>query len=140
MARKPVEWSDNDIRQFKELCSIFCTEAEICSILGVSDKTLVRLINKYLRDEITPGSRSPVTFEQAFEHYSAEGKRSLRRAQLAAAEAGDRQMLLWLGKQYLGQVDKKEVTQQATIKTEKPKEAAPIDDLYKRAARLGDPA
>ena len=135
--RKQIEWSDNDIRQFKELCAIFCTEQEICSILGVTDKTLIRLINKYLRDEITPGSKASVTFQQAFEHYSASGKASLRRQQLRAAEDGDRQMLLWLGKQYLDQTDKKEVKKQTT-KTKVKKEATPIDKLISRAAELTD--
>jgi hypothetical protein len=38
----------------------------------------------------------------------ARGRISLRRAQLQAAHAGDRTMLIWLGKQLLGQVDKVE--------------------------------
>jgi hypothetical protein len=40
----------------------------------------------------------------------AVGRMSLRRKQWKAAEDGNTTMLVWLGKQYLGQSDKSEVT------------------------------
>lgn len=43
------------------------------------------------------------------------GKRSLRRTQFKAALEGNPQLLIWLGKQYLGQSDKSEVEHSGTI-------------------------
>lgn len=40
-----------------------------------------------------------------FKKYSAGGKRSLRRWQMQAAEKGNTAILIFLGKQYLGQKD-----------------------------------
>ena len=80
--------------------------------MGITEKTLVRLINEYLFEEITGEEKSeelePITFKDAFELYSAQGKASIRRMQYKAAKAGDKTMLVWLGKQWLGQTDRVE--------------------------------
>lgn len=112
---RPVStWSERDIEQFKSLCAIFCTEAEICSVMGVSDKTLVRLINRYLYEDIIGHKQGkndpPVTFIEAFERYSATGKASLRREQFKVAKEGSTTMLIWLGKQHLNQSERIEQT------------------------------
>ena len=39
----------------------------------------------------------------------SEGKISLRRYQFRQAEKGNASLLIWLGKQYLGQTDKQEI-------------------------------
>lgn len=71
------------------LAHIHCTEAEIASILGVSEKTL----------------RSRPGFLPAYRKAREGGKMSLRREQFKKAEAGNTTMLIWLGKQHLGQSD-----------------------------------
>jgi hypothetical protein len=49
---------------------------------------------------------------EAYDAGSATQTISLRRKQFAVAEAGNVHMLIFLGKNYLGQVDKQEVAQQ----------------------------
>lgn len=108
--RPKKTWNEEDIKLFKTMCQVFCTEQEICSVMGLNDKTLVRLINENLYEDITGKKQAkdcePVGFADAFDKYSAQGKSSLRRQQFKLANAGDRTMLIWLGKQYLGQSDK----------------------------------
>lgn len=104
MARPPKTWTDADVRQFKQLCGIMCTRAEVCEIMDIDPKTLNKLIDTNLRGEPwRENRRTRLTFEEAFKHYSAQGRASIRRKQFEVAMDGDRQMLMWLGKQYLGQ-------------------------------------
>ena len=137
--RKAIEWSPAQQKQFKDLCSIFCTRAEICTVMGVSEKTLNRLVQKYFHDEVAPEKprSEKITFEDAFDYYSATGRASLRREMFSLAMTGDRQMLTILGKNYLGLTDKVEVKKETTKTTVK-KEATPIDKLISRAAELTD--
>lgn len=77
----------------ESLASIMCTEEEIEVILGVSLDTLHNADNDAI-------------FREALKKGRASGKQSLRREQYKLAMRGDRGMLIWLGKQYLGQSDK----------------------------------
>ena len=96
-----------DFTIFEELCKIHCTKAEICGVLGITDKTLDRLIREhYGRD---------AGFSAIYEKYAAFGKESLRRAQLNLAKT-NATMAIWLGKQWLGQREDGGVEQ--TIKIE----------------------
>jgi hypothetical protein len=62
--------------------------------MDVSEKTLDRLVrDKYKQ-----------TFEEMQSHFQAYGKASLLRSQFKLAERNP-SMAIWLGKQYLGQVD-----------------------------------
>lgn len=112
--RPAVKWTDRDVTQFKVLCSQFNTEKDICAIMGVTDKTLVKLINDYLYEDITGhkrrGTAKKIGFSDAFEKYAANGRMSLRREQFRLAMNGDRGMLIWLGKQYLGQMEQPETS------------------------------
>ena len=80
-------------KQFEALCSIQCTEEEICNVLEVTDKTLTRWCKE--------------TYGKGFSDVYAEkrdlGKVSLRRQQWKAAEKGNITMQIWLGKQLLKQ-------------------------------------
>lgn len=106
MARPPKTWDDADVRQFKQLCAIFCTMAEICQVMDVDPKTLRKLIRQNLADDIPrENMRRAPTFEEAWNYYSAQGRASIRRKQFELAMEGDRTMLIWLGKQHLKQVD-----------------------------------
>lgn len=92
MGRKKIIWPEEKYRQFEKLCSLQCTEEEICCAMDVTDKTLNRLLKAHYG----------MSFSEAFQKYSAVGKISLRRTQFRLAERSDR-MAIWLGKQYLGQ-------------------------------------
>ena len=88
-----------DARQFEELCRIQCTQREICSVLGVSEKTLTRwCMDNY-----------GLEYSQAYNKYADFGKKNLRHVQFRMAEAGSERMAIWLGKQWLGQSDKQDI-------------------------------
>lgn len=83
-------------REFEALCGIQCTLSEICDVLGVTDKTLNAWCRRTYRK----------TFSEVFKIKRNKGKASLRRWQYKAAEKGNVTMLIWLGKQWLDQVEK----------------------------------
>lgn len=84
-------------KQFESLCMIQCTETEICSVLDVDDKTLARWCKQTYRRN----------FSEVFREKREGGKASLRRNQWKMSETNPT-MAIWLGKQYLGQSDKRE--------------------------------
>lgn len=86
-------------REFEALCGIMCTMQEICSFFSVSDDTLRRWC------EQTYG----VTTKDAIRMNSDRGKASLRRYQFELAKKNPT-MAIWLGKQYLGQTDKSDLS------------------------------
>lgn len=91
----PIDWD-----QVSAMCKIQCTQAEICDILGITEKTLTERCKK----------ENDKTFAEFFKEHSQGGKASLRRAQYKAAiENLNPTMLIWLGKQYLEQRDQKDV-------------------------------
>lgn len=83
-----------DLDLVKKLGKILCTHEEIASILNVSHDTLTR----------------SKEFCVVLKNAQNEGRASLRRRQYQAAMEGNPTMLVWLGKQYLGQKDKQEIT------------------------------
>lgn len=90
---RPVITIDWD--QFEKLCQVHCTLEEIAGIFSCSSDTIERrVVEKYGR-----------IFAEVFKEKSALGKLSLRRKQFELAQKGDKTMLVWLGKQFLGQVD-----------------------------------
>lgn len=96
MARPRAEIDKN---QFENLCAMMCTEDEIAGFFGVSVDTLQRWCKR--------------TYDKGFENIyrdkQARGKIALRRYQMKLAEKSSI-MAIFLGKQYLGQVDKPEET------------------------------
>mgnify|MGYP003294083972 CR=1 FL=1 len=91
---RPKKYIDQN--QFESLCAIQCTLTEICNVLGVTDKTLNAWCRRTYR----------ASFSEVFKTKRDKGKVSLRRLQYKAAEAGNVTMLIWLGKQWLDQVEK----------------------------------
>nr|DAR68679.1 MAG TPA: putative terminase small subunit [Caudoviricetes sp.] len=89
---------DIDKQQFEKLCGLQCTEQEICSWFGVTDKTL----NAWCKRTYHAG------FSEIFRQKRGLGKISLRRAQFRLAEKSAT-MAIFLGKQYLGQTDVQEI-------------------------------
>lgn len=88
-----------DEKKFQSLCAMWCTEKEICSFFQTTDKTLSKWCKRAFN----------MSFSDAYKKYSQDGNISLRRAQYKrAVEDGNVTMLIWLGKQYLGQTEKVE--------------------------------
>lgn len=91
MARPRKEIDQN---HFEALCGMQCTEEEICDFFGVTDKTLASWCKR------TYDKR----FSEVFRIKRNGGKISLRRKQWHLADKSPA-MAIFLGKQYLGQVD-----------------------------------
>jgi len=86
-----------DPTQVKKLAAIQCSYEEIASVLNCSVSTIIR------------------NFDIAIKEGRENGKASLKRLQWKAAERGSVTMMIWLGKQYLGQSDKAETTANVTV-------------------------
>ena len=84
-----------DYPMLDKYCAIQCTGEECAALLDMDYDTL----NKCLKRDKKGG------FTEYFNKKSVIGKASLRRTQFKTAEAGNATMLIWLGKQWLGQRD-----------------------------------
>lgn len=87
-----------DEEQITQLAAINCSLAEMGAVLNCDAKTLT--------------SR----FSSVIEKGRQSGKMSLKRKQWEMAMGGNITMLIWLGKQYLGQSDKIDKTIDTTVK------------------------
>lgn len=87
-----------DYATVEKLLHIQCTGEEIAAVLGINYDTLVSSIK---RDH-------KMSYSEYSEQKKAGGKASLRRMQWKQAENGNTTMLIWLGKQMLGQSDKQQ--------------------------------
>lgn len=93
--------NDEGARAVSKLASMMCTDAEIATFLETTVDTLNNKENREL-------------FQESKERGQNTGRASLRRAQFKSAENGNSSMLIWLGKQYLGQKDEQFTTLQDT--------------------------
>lgn len=91
--RKEFNWDE-----FDKLCGIHATQREVADWFEMSEDTVDRRIKEQFG----------VTFAEHVKQRQAPGKISLRRKQYEMAMNGNVTMLIWLGKQYLGQADKQE--------------------------------
>ena len=98
MGRNKIIWTDNDYYKVEQMCVIQCTGEEVASVMGVDYDTL----NRLLRDKYG------MQFQEYYKTVAPNGRAALRRMQYKAAEKGNVTMLIWLGKQYLGQTEKVE--------------------------------
>jgi hypothetical protein len=96
MGRPPIEIDQED---FEKLCVMQSTLSEIAGWFDCSVDTIERWCKRVYK----------CTFADIYKQKSAKGKISLRRWQWKRAESGDKTMLIWLGKQHLGQQDKQEI-------------------------------
>lgn len=94
--------------EFEGLCSLQCTEQEICAFFGCSDKTLMRWVRREYGDEYREEFGDELTFRQIYNIKSAKGRISLRRWQFKQAEKNPT-MAIWLGKNWLEQTDNVQV-------------------------------
>lgn len=100
---RPKFFTDEKIDLLKSLLKIQATVSECASVLGCSEKTIERYAA-----EACPGEG----FVGLLKKYGGEGLISLRRAQWHMAlnkNKASATMLIWLGKQHLGQSDKTHV-------------------------------
>jgi len=122
MARTGRPKIEIDWEQFDKLCEMHCTLTEIASIMRCSEDTIERAVRRK--------TRKKMTFAEYFRLKSGTGKAALRRKQWQVAMGempvveiidgkrnvitkgikSDTGMQIWLGKQYLSQAEKHEVT------------------------------
>ncbi len=92
-----------DFDQFEKLCYLQCTQIEIMGFLDIGTRdTLNARIREHYGEEHC--------FSTIFDQKKQGGKIAIRRKQFQVAESGNVTMLIWLGKQWLGQSDKQEHT------------------------------
>lgn len=93
--RPPIQF---DLDGITALSALNCTLQEVAAFFGVSESSVDHRF-----------TQEP-ELKAAWEKGRATGKLSLRRKQTELANGGNVTMLIWLGKQLLGQRDKAEVT------------------------------
>ena len=93
--RIEIDWAE-----FDRLCEVQCTLEELAAHFRVSEDTIERAVKR----------EQQMSFADYFAQKRKSGFVSLRRKQYELAMAGNATMLIFLGKQYLGQSDKREVT------------------------------
>ncbi len=86
-----------DVEQVKRLAAIQCSYEEMAAVLDCDESTLTK------------------RFSQVIQKGRSNGRMSLKRKQYTMAMGGNITMLIWLGKQYLGQRDKREEIINANI-------------------------
>lgn len=96
-----------DWEEFDKLCALQCTQEEIAAWFNCSADTIDRRVKETYN----------ANFAEIFAQKAGKGKISLRRKQMSVAQSGNVTMLIWLGKQYLGQSDKREDTIKTDDKT-----------------------
>jgi len=101
MGRPRVIDSEEDWKKLDDILELHATLEECAASFKCSVDTVENAVKR--KHEIT------------FSEYSAQKSPvctlSLRRRQIQKALSGDNTMLIWLGKQYLGQSDKSEIKQ-----------------------------
>lgn len=97
-----------DVSLVDQLCIIQCTGEEVAAVLGIDYDAL----NRALKRQTGKG------FADYFASKAPSGRMSLRRVQWQAAMAGDRTMLVWLGKNVLGQLDRQDHRIDARVTTD----------------------
>jgi hypothetical protein len=96
--RKPVPV---DLEQLEKLAAMHCTHAEVAAWFSRPGATISQqaISRKFQREP----------FKSTWAIGWAKGSISLRRKQKQMADDGDKTMLIWLGKQWLGQSDRQAV-------------------------------
>lgn len=89
-----------DWNKVKKYIQAQCNGSGIAGLLGIAPITLYRACERKFK----------VNFEAYSAQKKSEGQELLREKQYNVAMEGDKTMLVWLGKQYLQQKDKNELT------------------------------
>jgi hypothetical protein len=113
-----------DLDTLRNMVRIQCTAEECAGVFECSVDTL----DRRLKEEGYGG------FADFYKRYGDEGKASLRRAQWKAAQDGNPTMLVWLGKQMLGQRDKQDFDHTSSDGTMSPKPGVSLTMTPEQAA------
>lgn len=97
-----IDWT-----QFEKLCGLHCTLAEISAFFGISDDTIERACKRHYKK----------SYAEIYKEKQGLGKLSLRRKMFETAMKGDKTLMIWLSKNYMGMTDKLETNQQIEQKT-----------------------
>ena len=89
-------------KEFEKLCGLQCTKEEICGFFDVTDKSLENWCKRTYKQG----------FSEVFREKRGLGKISLRRMQFQLAKKSAA-MAIFLGKNWLGQTDKGQGTEDA---------------------------
>ena len=101
MPRKPIPI---DLEELEKLAAMHCTQEECAAWFDTTQKTMsLKLAREPYKSVWTKGW--------------AKGNISLRRQQKQRADAGDKTMLIWLGKQWLGQRDQQAIEHSGEVST-----------------------
>ena len=92
--RKRIEFTDDQKKEMEELARIQCTQEEIADYFGCSVDTLHRHFAEFLK------------------RGKNRGRIKIRKKQFDLAVQGNVTMLVWLGKQFLGQQEKPDVSKE----------------------------
>jgi hypothetical protein len=95
-----------DLTQLSKLGAFQATLNEVAAWFDVAPATIDRRLEE---DTTYDFDGRQLTFRQIFENGKLKGKANLRRLQMIQAEKGNATMLIWLGKQLLGQKDNLEL-------------------------------
>lgn len=100
--KKKKDWGDEEYEFFEELCSKFCEQKEISNIM----RTSITKINLYCKKHyIDEDDGHKMTFGEVQEMFRSRGALKIRNKQWELIEKGNLQMIMWYGKNYLGQKD-----------------------------------
>lgn len=94
--KRTITKKDIDLDSVEAMAKLMMSQTEMGSVLGIGTSG----VNKFL--DTWP------EFAEAVDRGYADTRKALRRTQLDLALSGHASMLMWLGKQYLGQADKHE--------------------------------
>lgn len=97
-----IEWSEREFDIFEELCAKFCEQKEIANIMGLSVRVLNNICKEHYFDM---DDGRPMTLSEVQDRFRCRGYLKVRDKQWEAIEKGNTTMLLWYGKNYLGQKD-----------------------------------
>ena len=87
-----------DKKQFESLCELQCTLDEICGFFNCCSDTIESWCKRTYN----------MNFSEVFKQKRGKGKISLRRAQYQTAKKGNATLLIWLGRNWLGQSENNE--------------------------------
>lgn len=88
VGRPKRSFSDKDINQIKVLARCHCPDSEIAAFMECGEKTIQRHFGPLVKE------------------MREAGKANIRAKQFELAMKGDKTMLIWVGKQILGQRDR----------------------------------
>lgn len=115
MGRKSINIDPDQVRA---LARLSCSYEEIADVLKIGRSTFAKKLKE-----------KPI--REAYERGKSEGAVSLKRAQFDTAVAGNTAMLIWLGKNRLGQADKIESKNETEITS-----TGALDKLNNSIARI----